>query len=319
MRLFVVILTHTDRHLAPTLHAVLTQAQPPAAVAVASDTADPAVPDAIARTLNAHAGPPPCPVLLSARPHQGASRQGQCRNNGVRALSARFGLRDEDGLVFLDGDVALGPEALAQHARLLASGHGLVLAHRAELDEPATARFIAHGDVAAAWPQDADAALARRATRYRRALAIAALGGRRLGLVKPHKPKVISCHFAVSAGPYLAINGFDEAYEGHGYEDDDFGRRLYRLRPPPRVAIAVGSIRAVHLWHPTRKVDNPAETPQGLRFARRDLPARAQWGYDNPRPQPEPSVTPFTPPAPHAPPAPSSPQGPPLPAGLGAM
>ena len=45
-----------------------------------------------------------------------------------------------------------------------------------------------------------------------------------------------------------AVNGFDEAFEGWGKEDDDFVQRLMRLGVRP--AQLVFAARTYHLYHP---------------------------------------------------------------------
>ena len=59
------------------------------------------------------------------------------------------------------------------------------------------------------------------------------------------------CNFSVSKIDLLAINGFDESYEGYGREDTDVELRLQNL------GLKIRSLRGVaiqfHLWHPRRE------------------------------------------------------------------
>lgn len=291
-RTFAVITTHTPRHLLACLAGAGWQRPGLDGVVVSSDRVDPA----IAEVVQAAAPTLGTPALLAWREHAGVSRQAQVRNNGVRAAMDRWRLDDSDLVLFLDGDIVLAPDAAGRHALAHEDGAGLTLGFRAELTATQTAVAApqiaddAGGDGAGAvfdrlWPANADAALAVRARRYRRALLLARLGGRGLGLVKRHKPKVISCHVGVGVGLLRAINGFDEAYEGHGFEDDDLGLRAYRTKPPARAAVLVDSARALHLWHPTRKIGDVADSPQAQRFRRPRPTVFAEAGLDSPRPQ----------------------------------
>ena len=58
------------------------------------------------------------------------------------------------------------------------------------------------------------------------------------------------CNYSVSRESLLAINGFDEAYEGYGREDTDIEIRLQNL------GLEIKSLKGValqfHVWHPRR-------------------------------------------------------------------
>jgi hypothetical protein len=133
--------------------------------------------------------------------------------------------------------------------------------------------------------------LGMRHARYERHRLLRRRLPRRLaGLVlKPHKPKIISAHYAATVAHLRSINGFDEGYAGYGYEDDDLGRRLHALLPQPRTAIAVRDIRAYHLWHPSRAPRRPTEAPGYARFCE-PYSVFAKLGWKDPAPQPEPAV-----------------------------
>lgn len=82
-----------------------------------------------------------------------------------------------------------------------------------------------------------------------------------------------------------AVNGYDERFVGYGYDDDDLARRLYALRPAPRVAAATDAILALHLWHPTRAPARPTQAPGYAVFTAAWTP-RAVSGLAGPAPQP---------------------------------
>ena len=63
------------------------------------------------------------------------------------------------------------------------------------------------------------------------------------------KPRLVGNNIGVWRSDYERINGFDENFEGWGWEDDDLGRRLRRA------GVRLKSILAwtftFHMWHPT--------------------------------------------------------------------
>lgn len=297
-RLHAVITTHTTRHLAACVGSLCLQTDPPETVAVSSDADDPAIEDLLRRARHgpwsaAESRGWRAPRLLyTARPHQGIARPSQARNNGVRAILASAPQGPADALIILDGDIVLHPEACARHRDFIARGVELVVPFRADLTDAATASVdVERLTDAQAGPSLFDALctpshrrlLADRDRRYRRQLF-----WKRLGLTKPHKPKVISAHHGVSLGRMLEVNGYDEAYEAYGCEDDDLALRLHKAGA--RAAVAVTAIPALHLWHPTRATAPPTQTPGYARFTRGQIPMRAELGIDSPRDQPQPRI-----------------------------
>ena len=307
VRIHLLIPTHTTRHLGTCLAAIACQTRPPDSVVVSCDTDDAAIGGVldgmwtrVCAALRGR-GAGPVPRLVHAyRPFQGRARPSQARNNGLRALDAEVHPGDGDLVVGIDGDMILDPAVLARHGADAARGAEVIIAFRTCLDEGTTGRVSAEmlllcGE-AGIWeklgsPQDR-AALADRQRRYERQLHIRSLLPRQLwrALVKPHKPKLISAHYAATVGRLRAVNGFDEEYEGYGYEDDDLGRRLLAVVPPSRVSIAVDRAPAYHLWHPSRAPSRPTDAPGYTRFARADLPTYAMHGWKNPADQPTPTV-----------------------------
>ncbi len=81
-----------------------------------------------------------------------------------------------------------------------------------------------------------------------------------------------SLSFATTAATWHRIGGFDEAYEGYGAEDTDFGCRARAAGVP---LTWVGGAAALHQWHPS---ESPPENHlddilrNGAIFARR-------WGW----------------------------------------
>ncbi|GIK18278.1 MAG: hypothetical protein AMXMBFR77_10660 [Phycisphaerales bacterium] len=301
LRLHLVIATHTARHLAPCLASLANQTRPPDTVTVSCDTDDSAILGTIRETwprvaacLGARAQPVP-PLRVVQRPHQGEARPAQVRNNALRVLDAAGELRDRGQALFIDGDMLLSETACARHHALATAGYGLVIGFRANLDEATTAGIKPEAILSPTFrtaslltPTELESLHARH-RKYERQLRLRRLLPGPLCPVKPHKPKLISCHAAVAVAALRRVNAFDEQFTAYGYEDDDLGRRLHALSPPPRVAIAVAEIIAFHLWHPSRAALRPQDNPGHARFTT-PRPIRAEVGWSTPAPQPEPCI-----------------------------
>lgn len=272
----VVISTHTPRHLARVLGGLALQTRAANHVVISCDRDDPAICAAALEAVR----PTNLPVTFVSRPFMGKSRSSQVRNNGVRAL-LDGNVPSDSLLLFLDGDCVPGARCVAEHARR-GIPRTLVIGFRHDLTEAQTESF----DPAASPPVRLEpaqhAALARRERRYRRQALL-----RRFGLAKPHKPKLLSANFSVRLADFLAVNGFDETYEGYGQEDDDLGRRLYAAGCRPVIAMTATVV--YHQFHPTRAPGDWHESPNAERFLRGG-PARCRHGITDPLPQPAPIV-----------------------------
>ena len=242
-------------HLRLLLAALAAQTRPPDEVIVADDGSDAATVAALGRLL------PACGLPARAvRQEKDGYRLAAARNLAIRAATG-------DYLLFLDCDLAPLPDAVAIHDRRAAPGR-LLCGNRALLDEAATAALMA----AAPAPSAADWEKAWAAADQRELPEAARLFARHAALrrwhaARPHKPKLLGCHFSLFRAEVDRVNGFDENFTGWGYEDDDFARRLYRAGVAPQSVIA--EARALHLWHPSL-------APQALK-RHRDRPNRAYF------------------------------------------
>lgn len=165
------------------------------------------------------------------------------RNRAVAATEAEY-------LIHTDGDCIVRPDFVGRHARLadrgwfvrgsrIRLGRGLsedVLGHRLPVHRWGALRWLRHlarGDV----------------DRFSPFLRLP------LGPLRKATPRkwdgAKACNLAVWREDYLAVDGFDEAYEGWGSEDNDFVVRLIRhgiRRKDGRYAVPV-----LHLWHEQRE------------------------------------------------------------------
>jgi hypothetical protein len=233
---------------------------------------------------------PRAPMLLHTfRPHAGTAMLNQVRNNGLRALRDRAGLHGNDLIIILDGDTMLAPDAIQKHKRAADGGADLIIPFRFMIDEEATAT-VSPADVIASGIDSERLVtsamrdeLRRLDRRYRMHLLLS-----RIGLTKAHKPKIIGGHHAVRFNRFVDVNGFDEEFNGYGFDDDDLCRRLRQCRPPTR--IAVNDIHAYHLWHPVRAPRRMKESSGYARWIQKDFPVRCVRGLENGMIQQTPNV-----------------------------
>ncbi len=163
------------------------------------------------------------------------------RNRAVRRASGEI-------LVFTDGDCIPFPGCLRFHVERC--GRGVVHAGaRCLLSEEETVRLLA-GETC---EEELRAIASRRDERQRRRLwwknrFYAATG------LKP-RPKLLTANSAVHRDDFEAVNGFDERFEGWGYEDEDLARRLRRIGV--RAVDGTRDCLVLHLFHPVHVSHRP--------------------------------------------------------------
>lgn len=204
----------------------------------------------------------PFAVTFVRQPDRGF-RAAKCRNNGIRVATG-------DYLIFADQDIVFTPRYVAAflaHAR----PREFLVGYPVRLDEAATARItealVREGGLDAL-PTPAQADKVRRQRRkeglYRW---LHRAGLRRIG------PKLRSGVFGAWRRDLLEVNGFDEAYQGWGSEDDDLGIRLHRAGISGRNAF--GEPLTLHMWHPPHAA--PGERAnEGYRASRAAAIARGE-------------------------------------------
>lgn len=280
-KVWVVIPTHTPRHLDIVLAGLGRQTMRPAAIVVSCDTDDESIGEVIARSC-ARFGLQD--VWWLRRAHMGGERLCQVRNNAVRFLLDELSA-DEGRVLVLDGDMLASDELVAQHGAT-GAGTELVYAYRVNVSKERTEALEAERVFAGEQRlelEDGDVReLARRDLRARRHLLM-----RRLGVGAKHKPKLLGGQFSCDLELYHELNGFDELYQGWGFKDDEFAYRAARLGA--RVRIGIREMVAWHLWHPTRQPGVAMrELPTAQRFAERGrLPLVAEHGLRTPLEQAE--------------------------------
>jgi glycosyltransferase involved in cell wall biosynthesis len=167
------------------------------------------------------------------QPHNGF-RAAAIRNRAVEASRG-------DYLVFLDGDCIPRPSFIRHH-RALAEAGWFVTGNRALLSQQATASVLSSADpLRQNWP------LHRVRGGINRLSPFLTLPIPRKRLATEWKGAQ-SCNLGIWRSDFDRVGGFDEAYQGWGYEDSDFVVRLIHAgvkRKDGRFATGV-----VHLWHP---------------------------------------------------------------------
>jgi glycosyltransferase involved in cell wall biosynthesis len=171
---------------------------------------------------------------------------------GFRAARVRnLGAAQSDGdvLIFIDGDMVLHPHFVADHLALLRPGQYLQ-GGRLNASPLETERLLA-GEPARFHPLMPGAYKRRHALRWPWLAKRKAMTSRNPGLV-------MSCNMGLWRGDFERINGFDEAFEGWGREDDDLAARLDHAGVVRRPLKFAGL--AIHLWHRTRWPDGVPPT-----------------------------------------------------------
>lgn len=93
-------------------------------------------------------------------------------------------------------------------------------------------------------------------------------------LRRKNRPKVLGLNMAFDRALFEALNGFDERFEGYGYEDSDLRDRAMRHRPRPRVKVFYGENDVFHLYHPAI----PGGRKPNRDYYRLQRPVRAERG-----------------------------------------
>jgi predicted glycosyltransferase involved in capsule biosynthesis len=89
---------------------------------------------------------------------------------------------------------------------------------------------------------------------------------------------VRTCNLGLWRRDFAAVNGFDEAYEGWGFEDSDLAVRLLNARIRRKEgAFATGLL---HLWHPENDRRFEARNLERLRARTASKDVRAAIGLE---------------------------------------
>jgi glycosyltransferase involved in cell wall biosynthesis len=245
--------------LAAVLASVDRQATPPHEIIIADDGSGEPTRELIARYTR-HAS---VPVRCVSQEHEGF-RAARLRNLAIRASSA-------DYMLFVDGDMVLHPQFVADHARLARRGYW-TQGVRVPADARLTAALLAE-------PGIIPSALARGLGVLRR---IYLLHSPALSELKRHVANgfiaVKSCNQGIWRDDLVRVNGFDEDFIGWGPEDKELCARLEHAGVL-RQTLLFGGI-AIHLHHPpASRASLPANLAR-LEATRRERKMRCAHGLD---------------------------------------
>jgi glycosyltransferase involved in cell wall biosynthesis len=204
------------------------------------------------------------PVRAVSQPHAGF-RVARLRNLAIAATNAEY-------LVFVDGDMLLHPEFIADHVRVARRGY-FTQGVRANAD-PALTRRLLDDPSLPVEPMTRGLGGLRRAYLLR-APALSPLArtiGNSLISIK-------SCNQGFWRRDLLRVNGFNEAFESWGPEDKELCVRL-RHAGVRRQTLLFGGI-AVHLHHPPASRDGVAANVAILEATRRERKIRCERGLDS--------------------------------------
>jgi glycosyltransferase involved in cell wall biosynthesis len=188
-------------------------------------------------------------VEATARETPVAVRHVWQEDRGFRAGAARNRAAAQargDYLLFLDGDCVARPDWIAHH-RALAERGWMVAGNRILLSESFTREVLAQGVPVHAWtPAQWRAAHARGDINRTLPLRSLPLGPLRK-LAARRWQRVRTCNLGVWTSDFRAVNGFDESFEGWGFEDSDLAVRL--LNHGARRKEGAFATGVLHLWH----------------------------------------------------------------------
>ena len=261
MRVALVITTYERPDaLAAVLATVARQQVAPAQIVVADDGSGPstrAVVESFARSSGV-------PTRFVHQPHEGF-RLTRLRNLAIAATVTEY-------VVFVDGDMLLHPQFIADHARIARRGY-FTQGVRVLAGEALTRRLIARPSLRIrAWESGLGGL--RRAYLLR-SPALASLVRRAANAFVSIK----GCNQAYWREDLVRCNGFNEAITGWGPEDKELAARLEHA-DVRRQTLLFGGI-AVHLHHPPA---SRASLPRNLAVfdvTRRERKLRCEQGLDS--------------------------------------
>lgn len=182
-----------------------------------------------------------------------------------------------DYLIYLDGDCIVRPNFVRAHRDLSERGW-CVTGGRVLLSEAFTQQVLTTHTAIEDW-SITNAALAAFQGKINRATSLPRLPLgplRKLGARRWQRLR--GCNFSAFRGDIERVNGFDECFQGWGFEDSDFAARL--IVSGVRLKNGRMATNVYHLWHPEN--DRKAEGQNWQRLQERisARATRAQTGLD---------------------------------------
>ena len=235
MKISVVVTTYNrPQALSLVLRALIAQCQPPFEILVADDGSG--EPTRLAIRQMAHHADIPIRHLWQ---NDDGFRAATARNMAVAAAQGEL-------IVFLDGDCIPRTDFIAQHARLAQAGW-FVAGSRILLSQTLT-----HQAEVQQWPMHQWGLWAWLGQNFsgqtNRWLPLLNVPGQGWRCRQPqHWQSARTCNMAVWRSDLVAVNGFDESYQGWGHEDADLAVRL--IRHGVHYKNGRFALTVLHLWH----------------------------------------------------------------------
>lgn len=166
-------------------------------------------------------------------------RAGTIRNKAVACSQGSY-------LIFIDGDCVVFPNFIKAHRRLATKGY-FVPGNRMLLTKNFTQKVL--NERVSLHNQSVTYFISRWITgNINRITPLMRLPMGPLRLIHPLRwQKAMTCNLAMWKDDFIEVNGFDELFQGWGYEDSDLVIRLIHKgikRKEGRFAVSV-----LHLWH----------------------------------------------------------------------
>lgn len=235
MRISVIVTTYNrPEALAAVLAGLAAQRDRPFEVVIADDGST----EATGRLISSANQDFPAPIIHVWQEDRGF-RAGAARNRAAERAAG-------DYLIFLDGDCVPRPSFIARH-RTLAEPAWMVAGNRILLSESFTEYALSQHLPIHTWSHRAfERAKMRGWVNRTLPLVTLPLGPlRKLGAARWQR--VRTCNLGVWASDFGNVSGFDETFEGWGFEDSDLAVRL--LNAGVRRKEGAFATGVLHLWH----------------------------------------------------------------------
>lgn len=190
-------------------------------------------------------------------------RLAMMRNKSVAAASG-------DYIIEIDGDVIMHPHFVEDHVAFARPGHYLK-GGRANLSREFTRQLCASGKL-----RPLTVFTRGYESKAENALRMPALARWLAPRYRRNRESALGCNMSFFRSDFIAVNGYDEFYEGWGGEDWDFGRRLQAFGLRKRHLKFAGLL--FHLWHEDKFMYNKEKNMDYC--SRPDQPVRAPKGVD---------------------------------------
>ncbi|MGZ8162551.1 MAG: glycosyltransferase family 2 protein [Methylobacter sp.] len=203
--------------------------------------------------INTYSTKSPVPIVHVYQPDCGFQLS-RIRNKAVAKSKGNY-------IIFLDGDCMVRPNFVAKH-RQLATPNYFVAGNRLLLDQAFTEEVLVKQQplYLKKWPFFIGLRLSKKINRLSPILSLP-LGFLRYLQFRNWR-KAVGCNTAMWKNDFIRANGYDELFEGWGYEDSDLVIRLIHAgikRKEGRFAVPV-----LHLWHPQNDKSNQDRNYQRL-------------------------------------------------------